>query len=116
MLYFNFCLKTSYLKYLVFNIYYLEKTATSSALYIKPVVSDRSQLLLDNLPTFNKAEIFVNFQKQVMLLLDDKVYQAANIPVLVANSVSQAKFDQTGSSLLIFRNGELEFYNFKSNG
>ncbi len=96
------------------NIYYLRQTATSSALYIQPLSGGQPQLLLNNLPTFTSGQIFVNFQKQVMLLLDSSLYQAAGVPVVAANNITDSSFDQTSSNLMVLRGGELDFYNYSA--
>jgi hypothetical protein len=96
------------------NIYYLQQTATGSALYIQPLSGGQPQLLLNNLPTFSTGQIFVNFQKQVMLLLDGSLYQASSIPVLVANNITGSSFDQNSSNLMVLRGGELDFYNYST--
>lgn len=96
------------------NIYYLQKSATGSALVTVTVGGKQPQILLNNLPGFNTAKIFVTFQKQVMLILDDTLYQAANVPIMVADNISDAGFDQATSNLLVLHSGELDYYNYSS--
>ncbi len=96
------------------NIYYLKSTTSLGSLMVLSPGSNQPQTLIAEVPSFTKARIFVNFQKQILLLLDNTLYRVSDTLLPVAANVTSVKFDQPTSNFLVLHDGQLDFYNYYS--
>jgi hypothetical protein len=95
------------------NLYYLQKIAATSSLMSLPLTAGgQPQLLISGIPSFSTSSLMVNFQKQILILLDSTLYRASNILIPVTEDVSEVSFDQAGGSVLVLHSGQLDFYNY----
>ncbi len=93
------------------NIYYIRQNQNGLSLMVAQPPSNEGVELLKNLPDFKKAEIIINFEKQVFVLLDTNMYKVTSALEKIANDVEDFSFNQQDSTIIYIHSGELDFYN-----
>lgn len=85
------------------NFYYIK----NNGLFVSAGPNQEAIKIIDNLPEFNFAKIFVNFNKQVYLQLDDTLYKINSILEKLADNVININFNQIDSSMVIVSGSEI---------
>ena len=93
------------------NLYYIQQKNGINSLYISTSPFTNSQLLMDNVPTFSNGQLFVTFEKQILLLADGNLYRANATMEKVADSVTDSNFDVNNSNLAIMHFGQFDYFN-----
>jgi len=94
------------------NLYFIgPERDGKNALFVSDLPENPAAKVLDGIPDFNKGQIFVNFERQVLLLLDGSLYKISSGLEKLASNITAQDFDYAESSLVFFHAGELEFYN-----
>ena len=94
------------------TLYYLQQGVATSSLNILPLTGGPSQTLISNIPDFSTSKLMVNYQKQMLVLLDSTLYRVSNTLVPVTSDVANLNFDEPSGSLLVLHDNELDAYNY----
>lgn len=98
------------------QLYSLEKNGATSTLFYyvwnetaqeKPFIT-----LFENIPHFLSNQIFITKNKEIFLLGDGTLHRVNQELEPLAQQVSTIYFDQSATTLLLARPGELDYYNF----
>lgn len=92
------------------DLYFVQKKSQNWALLVsQPPFSD-SQVLLNTLPEFEQADLFVTFGKGIFLVGDGRLYLVNSAIQQLADNISGYNFSPGDSFLSIIHSGELDYY------
>lgn len=93
------------------NVYFLtQKNGVASLMMLQKNANDNI-VLSGNLPAFKTADLSVNFEKEVFVLLDQSLYQI-NVPLKkLADNVTAWGRRPDDSAIIFMHSGELSYYN-----
>ena len=97
------------------DLYYVKPQNGKNSLFVSKSPYNQEFKLAEGLPEFNKAEIIVNFNKEIFLVADENLYQITNKPVKFASNVTSWNFGTDQSTLIFTALGELFSFNHKTN-
>lgn len=92
------------------SLYYVRQVSNEFQLLASQQPFDQNQLLIGDLPVFQKGDLFVTFGKQIFLLADGQLYQAGSNMQKIIDGVSQISQDLQNSNLMVFHSGEFDYY------
>ncbi len=92
------------------DLYATQKISTSTELWISQTPYTQPQILIDSVPNFSSGNLFVTFEKQVLLLADGNLYLANSSMQKIADGVNKFSFDSRNSIFSILHYGELDYY------
>jgi hypothetical protein len=95
------------------NIYFIGKDLENkTGLFVSNLDGQKTEVLNEYLPVFASAKIFVNFEKEIFLLLNSSIYKVNNQGLeKLADDVLNWNTQSQNSSIVFFNGGELNFYN-----
>jgi hypothetical protein len=96
------------------NLYYVKKTENGNELLLATTASAEGQLLKSSLPDFESGDLFVTFDKQIILLADQTLYSVNSGMLQLASGVSVLNFNPDHATLVFVHGSELDDYNFLS--
>lgn len=91
------------------SLYFVSQKGSLLTLFVSQAPFNQPQLLLNNLPSFTEAALFVTFEKQIFFSADGSLYKTNSTMEKVADNISQLDFDSFNSSLAIFHSGEFDY-------
>lgn len=98
------------------RLYLLQKTKDGNRLLSTLLnAPENPQIILEQIPAFNRSEIYVTLGRQALLLGDNTLYRIGNTLEEIASNIQNAAFNQSTSSLIFTMPGELDYYNFEEN-
>lgn len=92
------------------SLYFIQELGDGGQLLVSEPPYGNAENLLKNLPDFERGEIFVNFEKQLFLLLDQTLYKTGQQLEKLASGVSQSNIESRDSAAIFSQAGELNFY------
>jgi len=92
------------------NFYYIKEDGSKNTFMASSFPSEEGQIILDNLPSFKRAQIFVSFEKQIFLLLDETLYRVGDDLEKLTSNIKEIVFDQNRSNLTVVHEGELGYF------
>jgi hypothetical protein len=92
------------------SLYFTQKKGQTETLLASQDPFSDSQILLAGLPQFSTANMFVTFEKEVLLLGDGRLYLVNSGARNIADNVSAFSFNPADSVLSIIHSGELDYY------
>lgn len=93
------------------NLYYLRQGNSASSLLITGDYAQEGTEVTKNIPLYQKAEIIVNFEKDIFLVLDNSLYQLGAEVRKIADNLDSWNFNPNESTLIFSHSGELSYYN-----
>ncbi len=93
------------------NLYYIQDVNNFRTLLVSSQSLGDITEIITNIPQFSSGEIFVNFEKQIFLLLDRRLYKVTSQLELIADNVSLWDFNPGESAIVFFHSGELAYFN-----
>jgi len=92
------------------SLYFTQKKGQTETLLASQDPFSDSQVLLAGLPQFAEANLFVTFEKEVLLLGDGRLYLVNSGARNIADNVSAFSFNPADSVLSVIHSGELDYY------
>ncbi len=92
------------------DLYYIKKQKKINTLFINQAPYTEEMELVTNLPEFEYGEIITNFNKEIFLLADEKLYKISNGPKQIANGINSWNYGTIPNNIIFSQKGELLFY------
>jgi len=92
------------------QLYFMAENNGSSALFESSQPFSDRQLILSGLPDAPNADLYVTFEKEVLLLFGGNLYLASSNMQALAGNVSTVGFNRQNSLLTVLHSGELDYY------
>lgn len=93
------------------SLYFVQALETGGwQLLVSDAPFAENQILLSDLPQFRQGRLFVNFEKQILLLADGNLYLANSSMQILASGVSSADFGPNSGAPPVVHGGELDYY------
>jgi hypothetical protein len=92
------------------DLYFLAGTSTNASLLVSSPPQASGTLILNNIAGASGGKIFVNFEKQILLILDGRLYQVGSRLENLAGNIGMWNFNYGQSSLIFTHEGELSYY------
>lgn len=92
------------------SLYYLQSATSTAALKVRTAPSPEDQVILKDIPLPQKAEVIVNQQKRVFLILDGTLYRVGTKLERISESVTGASLSRGGQHLSFTHDGEVSLY------
>lgn len=92
------------------SLYYLQGATSTAALKVRTGPSEEEQVIIGGIPLPERAEVLVNQQKRVFLLLDGTLYRVGTKLEPISGSVAAASLSKGGQQLSFTHDGEASLY------
>jgi PEGA domain len=91
-------------------LYFIMAKSGINGLFVSQAPFTTSQELANSLPVLNSSQLFVTFEKEILLVTNGDLYLASSGMTDLADNISAYGFNPTDSFLSVIHSGELDYY------